>query len=256
MSSYKRYLILGDIHGQWVDKLAWQTVLRFLSAEKVDHIIQVGDWFDPTSVSHHEKGRLRFLKGRDLEREAAVVIQQQRDLVHQVGTKVPIDWLMGNHELWLEQWLQSHPELGNLVSFDSLFGQSPVTVSRFDSYPDKSVSYGAFHVTHGCYTGASSLQKHLYAFGKPLFFGHTHAMGQFSHRWAATGKSTVSYNVGFLARYDLHYLKSPPSNWQQGVCVVEVDEKSGLFTTQLVPFVNRRFLFGRREFSPTGVRAL
>lgn len=248
----KRYIILGDIHGQWADERALDTIKHYLADRPPDHIIQVGDWLDPTSVSHHETGRVRFLAGRNLEIEAAAVVRQQREISDAAGKKVPIDWLMGNHEKWLEGWLEKHPEVGELITIDKLTADRPKNVSLFDSYPDKVVNYGLFGVTHGCYTGANSLQRHLYAFGKPIFYGHTHAMGQFSHRWAANGRSTAAYNVGFLARYDLHYLKTPASSWQQGFAEVEVSEKERLFTARLVPFVDRKFLSAGVLYSPRG----
>lgn len=234
-----KLLVLGDIHGQWADMRALDLVYQYLDCHKVDRIVQIGDWFDPTSMSHYEHGRHRFLAGRDIDTEAAPVIQQMETL--RSLTDAPIDWLLGNHEAWLFQWLDQHPEVGKRLDLDRLFPLKRLGITPRDSYPTKTLQIGKAHFTHGCFTGNNHLKRHLMAFGKPIFYGHTHEMSQLSHRWSVTGKQSVAVNVGFLAKYDLHYLKTPPSNWQQGFCVVNF-LPDGSFTHYLIPFSGYSFV--------------
>jgi len=235
----QKVLALGDIHGQWHDPKAWNLVLSWLSDHPVDQIVQIGDWFDPTSLSHYEKGRSRFLKNRSIDTEIAPVAQQMADLrgLHSGD----IHWLLGNHEAWLYQWLDQHPEVGNRLNLENILPIDDHSITVHPSYPTKTFRIGKAHFTHGCFTGNNHLKRHLMAFGKPIFYGHTHEMSQLSHRWGVSGHQSVAVNIGFLAKYDLHYLKTPPSNWQQGFCVI-LFAPDGSFTHYLVPFSRYSFV--------------
>lgn len=130
----KTYLIIPDAHFHQGDKHLYRAGIIGMVARDhaVDAVICMGDWFDCGSLSRHNKARQR--EGNRLELDTIASYDALRLLhapliehnvqcaeTHPEAMLAPeLYYIEGNHEAWMERYLDDHPELEGLIGLDQL----------------------------------------------------------------------------------------------------------------------------------------
>lgn len=113
------WIVLSDIHYPVHSKSALKAVFNFLSRNKVAGIVLLGDFLDFETISHHTKGkpRLRRRGGykEDIEGFKADILDEIESRLPRGCKKIAIK---GNHERFLEDWLDENPELEGVVDLE------------------------------------------------------------------------------------------------------------------------------------------
>jgi len=113
-------VILSDIHHPDYDPAAFGAVLDFLkvNSETIEGVVLLGDNMDCKNISRHTKGkpRLREVGGiqRDFDSFNNDILVPIEKVIKRSSRKI---FFLGNHEDWLEQWLDENPEFEGAISF-------------------------------------------------------------------------------------------------------------------------------------------
>lgn len=241
----KRVVVVNDIHIPFHDIAVVDWAINFIEFLNPHEIVLNGDVVDCYTISAFDRNPLTSSTLLD-------EIDEARRLMERLEW-IPIKWwLGGNHEDRLRRYIwRKAPELGVLpeLEFPSLF--------KLKDHGFKWRNYGEIHkvgklhVTHGNIArkhSGETARAHFEQFGKSVLVGHTHRLGAFYK--TRLGRPYVAFENGCLCRLDPEYLNSP--DWQQGLSVVHVEEKTGEFSVQQIPIYRRRnkvtFHFGEKVF--------
>ena len=149
-------------------------------------------------------------------------------------------WLGGNHEDRLRRYIWKYaPALGVLpeLSFPRLM-QIADHGFEWRDY-GKVIRVGKLRVVHGNKVlkhSGQTAKAHFEDFLVSVLVGHTHRLGKYYRK--SLGEMHVAIENGCLCRLDPEYAQNP--NWQHGFSVVQVDDKTGLFSVQQIPIMKYR----------------
>jgi calcineurin-like phosphoesterase family protein len=220
--------------------------LAYASDFPWDWVLLLGDWVDNRSLNPHIRDKLRLREGLRFQKDQELAGKLFRDLLQAVRRKklARVSVCKGNHEAWIDQYIDRHPELEGTLRPDEVFtGADEVLPYRQWALAKR---IGKLHFLHGYGRGGiSQVRSWLTAFNVNLVGGHLHRMEQVSK---PSAHGTVSaWCLGYLGSKDLgdDYVMAPTA-WQHGFGVVYMDDRSGEF--QLFPVVITKKGF----FSPEG----
>ncbi len=230
----KRILFVPDCHHPFVDKQAWDVMLRAGEVFRPDIIVVLGDFGDFYSCSAHDKNPTRT---NDLEFEVGK-IREARAQLDKLGASKKI-FIEGNHEFRLARYLASNaPAVFKMLSVPELF---ELTENGWDFVPYKdSCRLGKLHLTHDTGTaGQNAHRQAMSAFQGSVIIGHTHRM-EFSVMGNADGPPQVGAMFGWLGDLsEIDYLHAIQAkrNWTTGFGLGWM-EPNGVVHLQPVPIVN------------------
>lgn len=222
----ERVFVVPDLHVPYHDPKAVSLAKQLFDAFKPTRSIFIGDnrdfiWASRFFVPH-------------AERQGAVVRELQAlRKVAPLFTCSFTQYLRGNHEGRILEYLDKHPELEGLEGF------TPQTLypglAQSDFIP---LAEGSFIVTHGSIvrkgpgnSAAAEMQK----WGRSGCSGHTHRLCRLYKRDYSGVR--VWLECGHLAQNPPHYRKMndpAPQDWQQGVVIVET--QGNRFHAEEIPF--------------------
>lgn len=243
--STSRTLIAGDIHFPFQDDKAVAKMLDFAKYFKPHRMILNGDIPDHYSISRFDKD---ITRKNDLQAEVDATIPFFDDLRRAVGRNCDIEWLEGNHEIRLRNFLPAAIKTLRSVQMESLyeterFGIKYVRANaRGASVKVGKISVGHFDIVrrHSADTAQALVTTQ---FGS-VIQGHTHRLGKYYH--TAGGDEYVGVESGCLCSTKPSYLDSV--DWQQGLVVIhKVVDKSRFFIVD-VPIVGGDILYDGRLF--------
>ncbi len=230
----KRILFVPDAHHPFVDKQAWDVMLRAGTMLQPDIIVVEGDFGDFYSCSAHDKNPTRT---NDLEYEVGK-IREARAQLDKLGASKKI-FIEGNHEFRLARYLASNaPAVFKMLSVPELF---ELTENGWDFVPYKaSCRLGKLHLTHDTGTaGQNAHRQSMNAFQGSCVIGHTHRM-EFSVTGNADGPPQVGAMFGWLGSFEeIDYMHAIAAKraWVHGFGIGFM-EPSGVVHLQPVPIVN------------------
>ena len=139
-------LIISDIHIPYHNADALKTALKYGKEKKVDAVLINGDFIDFAPLSYFTKDpytKLNLLSDIEMSRKILEIIRN-------TFPNVPIYYKLGNHEDWLEKYLQNKaPELLDMDEFKlkSLLRFGELKISEISSYA--MMKFGKLNIIHG-----------------------------------------------------------------------------------------------------------
>lgn len=243
----RQAVILADIHHPEICRKAFQASLSYIqrNAEKIDWVVLLGDNMNCEEISRHTKGkpRLRTRGGwqRSLDSFNEEVLQPIERAVRK-GTK--LIWVEGNHENWLEQWLDENPEFEGAMSFDkglSLTARGWRIIPQGETY-----QIGKAYLLHGDQIGSGMYvaKKLVDSYCATAIMGHVHtASMQTKVSQVKKNDKWIGYTLPTLGTLGPKYAKGAPNAFINGFGIVEVQDND--FINVYIPIVlDGRFAYG------------
>lgn len=233
----KRIAILPDCHLSTKSDEPYEVVKKFLKSYKPDEIVLLGDFMDCEALSHWTKDKLRGIDGRKYKHECDFA-NKELDKLQKLTKK--ITYLEGNHEAWVEQYIDRNPEMEGLIEIPN---QLNLKKRNIKWYPYNSLyKIGHCYLTHGSYATKYHTQKHLQAFGCNLVYGHVHRPQSDMINMKQI-EPTMAYALGCLCNHEPSYMKGKPANWMHGFGILEVDTNDGTFNLTPINIINNKFIY-------------
>src|SRR6266436_7395168 len=112
----KRYVVGADLHFPKMHRPTWDAMMKFIKDIKPDGFIFQGDQFDNEEISHHNSNKPYYKERRSYVRnQEAFDAQILAALEEALPRKATRTWIIGNHDDWEFQFVETHPELEGLV---------------------------------------------------------------------------------------------------------------------------------------------
>ena len=238
----KRIIILPDIHMRTTVPKPYQLVKRFIKEQKSDEIVLLGDFMDCSALSHWNKDKKRPMEGLRYKKEVALA-NKELDFLEKHTKK--ITYLEGNHENWVEQYLDKTPEMEGLIELPKVLKLKERKIKWIkmnDLY-----KIGKLYATHGMYTNKYHANKHLSTLGANVVYGHIHRP-QSDMMNMKMQKPHQATALGCLCSHDPEYMKNRPANWMNGFGIVYLNETTGSFNLYSINIINDRFIWNGKEY--------
>ena len=174
----KRAIVTPDKHFPLADMAAIKVVCKAIELCKPDIYIDLGDTGEWESFSHwkwkkKKKPPLEYIQP-DMDKEAKAV-NKGMDIIDYALDKADCKeryFVQGNHELWLDQFVEEHPYLPQYKTENLL--QLKERGYKF-YHNSKFLKIGKLHFHHGnFYGGQYHAANHIRKLGCNIIYGHTH----------------------------------------------------------------------------------
>jgi hypothetical protein len=239
----KKIVALFDIHAPYNINL--KPVLNFMSDFKPDRVIFGGDSIDLAYLSHWQT----LSPGKWINHDVHTDFSNMRDLIQSIKAKIKpsnIDYLIGNHELWLEQFTDKFPYLRTHLDLaeglkSSILGVNIVPLNN-------SLKVGNLHFIHGIYCNDQHAKKTVLAYQRCVRYGHCHDYQVYSVVSPMdTHKVYNAMSCGCLCNRNAEYNHGRPNRWINGFYVAYIQD-NGDFTDYFVPIIRNRFVWGGKTY--------
>lgn len=204
-----RIIVLPDAHIPYHDRPAMECALQIQEWYQPDQTIILGDWLDGAPVSHHMRKQIKLREGLRLKTDFEAVNAILDRVQENTGETI---FLQGNHELWVDRYLEESPELDGLINVEIGLRFA----ERGIKYLPYNVPYqlGHLYFVHGLYTGMHHAKKHVEAYGKSIVYGHLHDVQMHVKVSPANvNEKHMGLSLGCLADKNPVYMRNRPSNW-------------------------------------------
>jgi hypothetical protein len=242
----ERHLWFPDVHYGDHDKKAYGAILNYAAQRKYDHVGQIGDWISFANISPHERknNELRKMEGKRLEKDFLLLEETARDMASTFGAKIPFTWVEGNHEYWLTRYLDMHPELDGVPSFD-MVGRVKTILPNMTFVPFWSkgsiFKVGKTTFIHAPRMGKCAGSTVLRNYWGNTFYGHGHHVDITSQNTLEDEDTRCAVAIGGLQSPKVPFMAGAPNNWQRAFLEVFYF-KDGTFTFYLPQIVNGKFI--------------
>ena len=245
----KIWTILSDIHAPYEHKPSMKAVFDFLSKNRVDGVVLLGDNMDCESISRHTKGLpgLRRPGGwqAELDHFDLNILKPLETRLKRGCQKV---FFMGNHEDWLEDLLAEQPELKGALSIEKslqLISRGWKVVKIGGHY-----NIGKAYLVHGDQVGSSMhvSKKLVDAFCATSIMGHVHS-AQMHTKTSQVKKRDkwAGYVIPTLGTVAPKYAKGKANAHINGFGIVE-EWPNGNINVYIVIISDGRFSYGGRLY--------
>ena len=221
----KRAIVVPDQHFPIHDESAVKVVLKAIEFVKPDIFINLGDVGEWESVSAWQYKRRKRppieyqLKEMVKEiKEVNKCIDRFDKVLDKVGCKERYI-LAGNHDEWLDMWVEENPFLDQYT-----FRNACKWDERGYEYRvyNEVLSIGKLNFIHGAYTTVTHAKKHLDAYGANIVYGHVHDIQRHSHT-KLDDDGIASWSMGCLKDMSAEknrWLKGRLHNWNHAFGIV------------------------------------
>lgn len=208
---------------------------RYIKDFRPDELVIGGDFLDCEPLSHWIINKKRKVEG---QRILADYEMANKELDYYEKYCKAIIYLEGNHEQWVEQYLDDHPEVEGILEVKKNL--------RLDERKIKYLPYnklykmGKLYGTHGTYTSKYHANKHLTSFGCNLVYGHKHQPQSDMLNMKMT-EPYKAWAIGCLCGHEPNYMNNKPANWMNGFAIAYVGD-GGRFNLYPVDIVKGQFI--------------
>ena len=245
----ERWAGLFDIHVPETDWKAWGACRSYLGSRSWDGVVLGGDICTFKSICHHEKGVLRKIEGKRLEKDFVALEGILEEIRDTVGANKKYAYILGNHEDWLNRYLDEHPELEGLPSFD-LVGRIRKIIPQCVWVPQWTkgnvLSIGKANFIHGPRRGRGC-SKVLSDYGGNTFFGHEHHDNYISHSTLEDNETRGAQCCGCFQDPRVEYMKGAPTRQVHGFAEFEFF-KNGYFSYRIHKIFNGKFMMDGKVY--------
>ena len=222
-------VIIPDSHGSGIDKKAASAFLNDLKTIDPSEIIMLGDHIDCGGflAQHHTVG---YIAQSEYDFESDVIAANQFIDAIQERSSAPIDYIEGNHERRIENWITTQvvKNTKDANYLKSLF--SVAVVLHLESRGVRLIEQGKFYdgvelpstikkghcyFTHGSSTARHAASVHVAKFGGNVVYGHTHRADSYQIKTVKSG-AIGAWSPGCLCKLQPLWQHTNPTDWSHG----------------------------------------
>lgn len=240
-----RTVYWADTHTPLHDEDAFCAFLSFVKdfqPDEIDHLGDLGEW---ESVSHWIEDKRRKIEGKRLKADFDAC-NNMLDRVEEVlpkNKKIKRVFCIGNHEDWIEQYLDCHPEMEDIVDLRSnlRFKERGYEVYDLNDY----YRSGKIVCTHGPYENMFHAKTNAEKVGTNVIYGHLH-----THQVCTLRNLDSPYKgvaIPCLCKLNKDFLKNRLVNWIHGFAFSET-LPNGNFNLFVVEIINGVFSFNGKIY--------
>ena len=238
----KRVLILPDVHltGEGYSP-SYSLAKTFVKDIRPDEIILLGDFLDCTSLSHWIENKTLLLENKRYLLEIGNA-NEELDYLQKYSKKVT--YLEGNHENWVQQYIEKHPMLEGMLEIPLRLELKERNIEWFPL--NELYRVGKMYFLHGDTTVKYHASKMLQDYGCCLCYGHTHT-AQTAQMNMKMQEPIMAYGLGCLCSHEPHYMKGKHARWIDQVGIMEYDE-NGNFNLTPINITAGQFIWEGKEY--------
>lgn len=255
----KRFVNLFDIHYGFErsgghknpvhNPRALAAVLKFVSDFKPDYLTLGGDQLDLRVISHWTKKSKLSMEGLRLRDDfkgfrSEFLEPLTKMLPHGASKRVHV----GNHECWMDDFLDENPALEGLLDIDTHVGYTDLGWTNYAQ--GKASRIGKLHIVHGDHIRGSNIaQNAVQMYEHSVRFGHFHTYQAYT-KMSALDVTHVKTGVAVpcLCGRVASYRKGAPNRWMAGFNVGYVFP-DGTFTDTVIIMINNRFAWNGQVYA-------
>lgn len=209
----RRGLALYDLHYPTHHKGMWANFLKFVEDFQPDFFVFGGDNLDLEVISHWVGNKRRRIEGKRLVNDYkgfnTNILKPLMEVLPEDCEKV---FLYGNHEDWVGQYIDEHPEvegfleIANNLNLDGWF-----TEDYGNTY-----QIGKLHFMHGEYINIHNAHKTVQVYGRNMVYGHGHTYQAHTMTAPLDAESHTAIQLPCACNLNPHYRLNKPNAWVNG----------------------------------------
>jgi len=221
----KRAIVIPDQHFPIHDESALKVVLKAIEFVKPEIFINLGDvgeWGSVSAWAYKRRKRPPLEYQLEEMKKEIKDVNKCIDRIDKVLDKVKCKnrhILAGNHDEWLDAWVEENPYLDQYTFRNACnWDKRGYKYYRYNEV----LSIGKLNFIHGAYTTATHAKKHLDAYGANIVYGHTHDIQRYSHT-KLDDDGIAAWSMGCLKDMSSEnntWLKGRLHNWNHAFGIV------------------------------------
>lgn len=243
-----------DVHYPSYHKPTFNALLDFLRHNRIDGFVFGGDQLDNACISHHNKGKgLYKLPGQ----YAAETKGFDKEILKPIENLLPEgcskQWLIGNHDGWEFELVETHPELQGSIERPLLLnlkerGWNVTEMGRAFKHGELTFIHGEVLTGVGNQAAGFHAKKALEIYCSNVLYGHMHAPQSFTKLLPSdSSRKWMSWCSPIIGDVNPKYLENRPTAWLNGFTIIEFRDK-GLFNVYPVVVIDGKFSFGGKVY--------
>jgi len=230
-----------DTHYPLHDEAAVRCAQRAVELTKPDIFIHLGDVGEWNSISHW---RYKRQKRPPLEyqlealKPEAEAINAGLDSWDRVLDKIKCEkriMVEGNHEVWLDHFVDAHPYVPQYAPKKLL--RLKERGWKYNPYGEYNRAAGShlYYYHGGHWSGQFHAKQHAEKLGASIIYGHYHDYQV--HRLQHLGGAHGAWSIGCLRTLNAEWLKGAPNRWSHNFALAHI-APNGDFYIEVVDIVN------------------
>jgi hypothetical protein len=242
-------MIFPDLHRPIEDKRAYPLVMQFAEDFKPEIIVNLGDIGNFAGISHWNVNRFKSRMEYPIKRDFDGAKDHHKRL-REIVPETSIYSLDGNHDDWVQDYLDLHPELEGYVDYNKGMAYAEFNVKRIprDRQPLK---IGKLQFIHGWYLNKYHTFKTSQTTHHNIVYAHTHTFQSFTPDNIEPDRRFMAWSIGHLSDEKImarDYLRDRPTNWMLGFAIFWMDMETGDFTLFPIALPNYRFAYNGKMY--------
>jgi predicted phosphodiesterase len=244
-SHVERILLFSDTHFSSKDGVhpVWEMFKNFAEGFKPDRTIDLGDIASWGVISRFNKSKFRHLEGRRI-REELDFINERLDEVENFSPNHVL--LEGNHDVWLEEYIDQHPELEGMLEYEHTLMEG--RKSTFIPLQEQPYWVDQIAFLHGWFSGKNAPKRHLETIDSNLFHGHVHKPSV-EYKVSMSRGLIQAWSIPCLTTTRPEYNRAKPTDHVQGFMILYRDPENNQISPYPVLVQNGYFLYGVNRFT-------
>lgn len=248
----KLYIFAPDLHFPIVHWPTYDAMLDFVAKNKIDGFVFGGDQFDNQEVSPHTRGKHLLREGKRLAQHTKDFDTKILKPLEKLLEKSEKIYIHGNHDAWLEQFIEEHPELQGSLERESLLrleerGWKVIPCGKVFKKGKLTFAHGEQLTGIGNQVSGQPAKKAVDAYCGSVLFGHFHSLQVFGKVMPYDGSQKwAGYCSPCLCNTNPAYLRNRPTSFISGFTIVEFHGDS--FNVYPIVVTKGRFAFGGKEY--------
>lgn len=240
----RKVIVLPDLHYPYQINL--RPVEKFIRDIKPTHLIYLGDQMNMDAVCHWIEDKKRPLEGKRLKEEYDGMNEILDRMEAIAGEKTEYIYFEGNHENWVEQYLDHYPNFEGMIEVPE---NLHLKYRKYKWIPfNRWYKIGKLYFIHGYYTNKYHAEKTARAFKRSVMYGHTHQFQVYTDVSPVDlGDAHTAMSIGCLCDLNPDYWKNKPSNWTHGFGLAYI-WPNGNFNMYFIKIVDGHFIFNNKLY--------